>query len=210
MREILLYDEIGPGYYGLLDGKWMVEQLREAGSEPVVVRINSPGGSVFEGQAMFTALARHTPGVIVQIDALAASAASFVAMAGSRIEIAKNAMIMIHNAWGGTLGNASDHEKAASVLRKIDEQLASQYVERTGQTADKIRDMMADETWLDASQAVELGFADAIGKATAAKAAIRDGMFAKTPPELLVAASAVSPRVAAASIGRRLAIARAC
>jgi ATP-dependent Clp protease protease subunit len=209
MREILLYDEIGPGYYGLLDGKWMVDQLREAGSEPVVVRINSPGGSVFEGQAMFTALARHTPGVIVQIDALAASAASFVAMAGSRIEIAKNAMVMIHNAWGGTLGNASDHEKAAAVLRKIDDQLVHQYVERTGQSAEKVRDMMAAETWLDATQAVELGFADAIGKATAAKAAIRDGMFANTPVELLVAASAVSPRVLASSIGRRLAIAKA-
>jgi ATP-dependent Clp protease protease subunit len=209
MREILLYDEIGPGYYGLLDGKWMVDQLREAGSEPVVVRINSPGGSVFEGQAMFTALSRHTPGVIVQIDALAASAASFVAMAGSRIEIAKNAMVMVHNAWGGTLGNASDHEKAAAVLRKIDDQLVQQYVERTGQSAEKVRDMMAAETWLDATQAVELGFADTIGKATTAKAAIRDGMFAKTPAELLVAASAVSPRVMASSIGRRLAIAKA-
>lgn len=209
MREILLYDEIGPGYYGLLDGKWMVEQLREAGNEPVALRINSPGGSVFEGQAMFTALARHTPGVVVRIDALAASAASFVAMAGSRIEIAENAMVMIHNAWGGTLGNAADHEKAAAVLRKIDEQLVSQYAARTKLAADKIRDMMAAETWLDAKEAVDMGFADAVSVATTAKAAIRDGMFAKTPRELLVASSAMSPRVAAASIARRAAIARA-
>jgi ATP-dependent Clp endopeptidase proteolytic subunit ClpP len=205
----MLYDEIGPSYYGLLDGKWMVDQLREAGGQPVRVRVNSPGGSVFEGQAMYSALASYTPGVIVQIDALAASAASFVAMAASRIEIAANAMVMIHNAWGATIGGAAQHEKAAAMLRKIDDQLVDQYAARTKQDKDKIRDWMAAETWMTAEEAVANGFADAVGQQLSVKACVRDGMFARTPRELLSAAASVSPNVAAAAMRRRLALARA-
>ena len=209
MKEIMLYDEIGPSYYGLLDGKWMVDQLREAGGQPVRVRVNSPGGSVFEGQAMYSALAAYTPGVVVQIDALAASAASFVAMAASRIEIAANAMVMIHNAWGGLYGNASEHEKAAALLRKIDDQLVEQYAARTKQDKEKIREWMAAETWMTAEEAVKNGFADAVGQQLAVKACVRDGMFAKTPRDLLTGAASVSPNVAAAAMRRRLALARA-
>ncbi len=209
MKEIMLYDEIGPSYYGLLDGKWMVDQLREAGGQPVRVRVNSPGGSVFEGQAMYSALASYSPGVIVQIDALAASAASFVAMAASRIEIAANAMVMIHNAWGGLYGNAAEHEKAAALLRKIDDQLVEQYAARTKQDKEKIREWMAAETWMTAEEAVKNGFADAVGQQLAVKACVRDGMFARTPRELLSAAATVSPNVAAAAMRRRLALARA-
>ena len=209
MKEIMLYDEIGPSYYGLLDGKWMVDQLREAGGQPVRVRINSPGGSVFEGQAMYSALNSYSPGVIVQIDALAASAASFVAMAASRIEIAANAMVMIHNAWGGLYGNAAEHEKAAALLRKIDDQLVDQYAARTGQDKDKIREWMAAETWMTAEEAVKNGFADVVGQQLAVKACVRDGMFARTPRELLAWAASVSPNVAAAAMRRRLALARA-
>jgi ATP-dependent Clp protease protease subunit len=209
VKEIMLYDEIGPSYYGLLDGKWMVDQLREAGGQPVRVRVNSPGGSVFEGQAMYSALASYSPGVIVQIDALAASAASFVAMAASRIEIAANAMVMIHNAWGGLYGNAAEHEKAAALLRKIDDQLVEQYAARTKQDKEKIREWMAAETWMTAEEAVKNGFADAVGQQLAVKACVRDGMFARTPRELLSAAATVSPNVAAAAMRRRLALARA-
>jgi ATP-dependent Clp endopeptidase proteolytic subunit ClpP len=209
VKEIMLYDEIGPSYYGLLDGKWMVDQLREASGQPVRVRVNSPGGSVFEGQAMYSALAAYTPGVIVQIDALAASAASFVAMAASRIEIAANAMVMIHNAWGATIGGAAQHEKAAAMLRKIDDQLVEQYSARTKQDKEKIREWMAAETWMTAEEAVKNGFADAVGQQLAVKACVRDGMFARTPRELLSAAASVSPNVAAAAMRRRLALARA-
>jgi ATP-dependent Clp endopeptidase proteolytic subunit ClpP len=209
VKEIMLYDEIGPSYYGLLDGKWMVDQLREAGGQPVRVRVNSPGGSVFEGQAMYSALASYSPGVIVQIDALAASAASFVAMAASRIEIAANAMVMIHNAWGGLYGNAAEHEKAAALLRKIDDQLVEQYAARTKQDKEKIREWMAAETWMTAEEAVKNGCADAVGQQLAVKACVRDGMFARTPRELLSAAASVSPNVAAAAMRRRLALARA-
>ncbi len=210
MKEIMLYDEIGPGYYGLLDGKWMVDQLREAGGKPVRVRINSPGGSVFEGQAMYSALASYAPGVTVQIDALAASAASFVAMAASRIEIAANAMVMIHNAWGATIGNAADHDKRAELLRKIDDQLVGQYAARTKQEPEIIREWMAAETWMTAEEAVSRWFADAIGTPLNVKACVRDGMFAKTPRELLAVAGSVSPRIALAAQARKIALAQAC
>jgi ATP-dependent Clp protease protease subunit len=140
---------------------------------------------------------------------LAASAASFVAMAASRIEIAANAMVMIHNAWGGLYGNAVEHEKAAALLRKIDDQLVDQYAARTKQDKEKIREWMAAETWMTAEEAVKNGFADAVGQQLSVKACVRDGMFARTPRELLSAAASVSPNVAAAAMRRRLALARA-
>ena len=210
MKEIMLYDEIGPGYYGLLDGAWMAQELRDAGAEPVRLRINSPGGSVFEGQAMYSLLRNHAPGVTVVIDALAASAASFVAMAGSRIEIAENAMVMIHKASALVWGNQIEHEKAANLLEKVDEQLVAQYVARTGRDAQQIRDWMAAETWMSASEAVDRGFADAIGTKNNAKpAAVRPGAFARTPDHLLAAMARPSARIQAAANERRLRIARA-
>lgn len=209
MREILLYDEIGPGYYGLLDGAWMAEQLRTAGPEPVRVRINSPGGSVFEGQAMYSLLRNHTPGVTITIDALAASAASFVAMAGDRIEIAENAMVMVHSASALEWGNAVAHEKIADLLTKVDEQLVAQYAARTKADPQQIRDWMAAETWMTAAEAVERGFADVIGTKNNAKACVRPGAFAKTPEHMLAARQTLPAANAAAAIRRRLAMAHA-
>jgi ATP-dependent Clp endopeptidase proteolytic subunit ClpP len=207
--KIYLYDEIGPAYYGLLDGKWMVDELAKAGGQDVELRINSPGGSVFDGQAMYTALAGYGGKVTAHIDSLAASAASFVMMAASSVKIAENAMIMIHKAWGFAMGNAGDMRQTADLLDKIDAGLVAQYVARTGQTEEQIREWMTAETWMDAKEAVDRGFADEIGTPLAVKACIRDGMFAKTPAALLAPANSVAPRVQAASLARRLAIARA-
>lgn len=207
--KIYLYDEIGPAYYGLLDAKWMVDELAKAGGQDVEIRINSPGGSVFEGQAMYTLLRGYGGKVTAQIDSLAASAASFVAMAASKIQIAENAMVMIHNAWGFAMGNAGDMRKTAELLDKIDAGLVAQYAARTKQTEEQIREWMAAETWMDAKEAVERGFADEIGTPLAVKACIREGMFTKTPAALLAPTNAVAPRVQAAAIARRIAIARA-
>ncbi len=207
--KIYLYDEIGPAYYGLLDSKWMVDELAKAGGQDVEIRINSPGGSVFEGQAMYTLLRGYGGKVTAQIDSLAASAASFVAMAASKIMIAENAMVVVHNSWGFTMGNASEMRKTAENLDKVDAGLVAQYVARTGQTEEQIREWMAAETWMDAKEAVDRGFADEIGTPLAVKACIREGMFTKTPAALLAPANSVAPRVQAASLARRLAIARA-
>ena len=209
MATIYLYDEIGPGYYGMLDGKWMADELAKANGEDVELRINSPGGSVFEGQAMYTALRRYTGKVTVNVDSLAASAASFVAMAASRISMAENAMMMIHKAWGLTVGNADDTRKQADLLDKIDGVLVAQYAARTGNTPEQISEWMAAETWMTAQEAVDRKFADEIGQPLAVKACVREGQFAKTPRELLSSAASVAPRIQAAALERRLKFARA-
>lgn len=209
MRDILLYDEIGPGYYGMLDGKWMASELKAAKNDPVRVRINSPGGSVFEAQAMYTLLTAHKPGVTVHVDSIAASAASFVMLAGQTIEIADNAMVMIHNAWGLAIGNAGDMRSTADLLDKIDGTLVDQYVARTKQDPQQIRDWMAAETWMTAKEAKDRGFADAIAKTMNVKACIREGQFKNTPAHLLAPENYVSPAVQAAAMRRRLAVATA-
>ena len=208
-HEILLYDEIGPEAYGLLGGKWLIDELGKAGGKDVALRINSPGGSVFEGQAMYNALARYPGKVTAYVDSLSASAASFVMLAASKIVVAQNAMVMIHNAWGLTIGNAAAMRQSAELLDKVDKTIVDTYAARTKQDTAAIAEMMAAETWMTASEAVAKGFADEIGQKLAVKACVRDGMFNKTPAELLTPADTVSPRVAAASIARRLAMARA-
>lgn len=207
--KIYLYDEIGPAYYGLLDAKWMVDELAKAGGQDIELRINSPGGSVFDGQAMYTALAGYGGKVTAHVDSIAASAASFVAMAAGKIQIAENAMVMIHNACGFAMGDAGDMRQTADLLDKIDAGLVAQYAARTKQTEEQIREWMAAETWMDAKEAVDRGFADEIGTPLAVKACIREGMFTKTPAALLAPSNAVAPRVQAAAIARRIAIARA-
>lgn len=210
MKTIYLYDEIGPSYYGMLDAKWLMTELDAAGGEDVTLRINSPGGSVFEGQAMYNALQRFPGKVAAHIDSLAASAASFVAMAAGKIQIAENAMIMIHNAWGLAFGNAEEMRSTADLLDKIDGVLVSQYSARTKQAAEQIKEWMDAETWMTAKEAVDRGFADAIGQPLAVKACVREGQFSKTPSHLLGPAASVSPRVEIAAMSRRVAMARAC
>ena len=209
MATIYLYDEIGPGYYGMLDGKWMADELAKADGEDVELRINSPGGSVFDGQAMYTALASYKGNVTAKIDSLAASAASFVMLAANRIEIAENAMVMIHRAWGLAWGHTKEMRDTADLLEKIDGVMVKQYVARTTQDEQQSTEWMDAETWMDAQEAVDRGFADAIGSPLAVKACVRDGQFAKTPAHLLGPAASISPRVEAAAIRRRLQIARA-
>jgi ATP-dependent Clp protease protease subunit len=206
---IYLYDQIGPAYYGLLDGKWMVDELAKAGGQDVDLRISSTGGSVFEGQAMYSSLAQYRGNVTAHIDSIALSAASFVMLAAKHIKIAENAMVMIHNAWGFAEGNAGDMRQTAELLDKVDAGLVAQYAVRTKQTEEQIREWMAAETWMDAKEAVDRGFADEIGTPLAVKACIREGMFTKTPAALLAPSNAVAPRVQAAAIARRIAIARA-
>ena len=208
-KEILLYDEIGPAYYGLHDAQWMIQQLTDAGGADVDLRINSRGGDVFEAQAIVGALQRYQGKITAYVDSLAASAASLVMLAAPKITIAKGAMIMIHNAWSLTAGNAAELRKRADLLDKVDESIVGMYRDRTKQNEAKLREMMAAETWMSADEAVANGFADSIGPSVAVKAQIPEGMFAKTPAEFIVAKTHQSARVAAAAIARRLALARA-
>ena len=131
------------------------------------LRVNSPGGSVFAARAMEQALRAHKGKVVVHIDGLAASAATFVSMAGDEIVMAKGAMFMIHKAWTGMWGNAEDLRKEADLLDKIDGTLAETYAEKTGKDVAEITEWMAAETWFTAQEALEAGFATSIAEAEA-------------------------------------------
>jgi ATP-dependent Clp protease protease subunit len=163
--EILLYDEIGanPWSGGGVGAKQFTEDLKALGDVKVLnIRINSPGGDVFEGNAIKTQLEQHPAVKNVFIDGLAASAASYIAMAGNTIEISNNAMLMIHNASGGVLGNAVDMRKMADLLEKLDGNIADMYARRTKQPVEAIRDWINAETWFTAAEAITNGFADSM------------------------------------------------
>lgn len=168
--DLYLYDQIGPEWAGMVSAPYFVKAIKDAGEKPIRLHINSPGGDVFEGQAIYNLLLAHKPGVDVEIDSLAASAASFVAMAGRKISIAENAMVMIHHAWTVAMGGAGEMRKAADLLDKIDGTIVDTYAARTKQTRGDLVAWMDADTWMTAQEAVDRGFADEIGQRLNVKA----------------------------------------
>jgi len=164
---IHLYDEVGAFGAG---SKEFLSDLAKLDGQHIHLRINSPGGSVVEGTAIYNALRRHQGGLTVHIDALAASMASVIAMAGAPVYIADNALLMIHNPWTVSMGDSEQLRREADLLDKLKDNLRNAYVRKTGMEADRIAEMMDQETWLDAVEAVALGFADAIEEGVAAAA----------------------------------------
>lgn len=161
-----IYDVIGDGFFGGVSAKSVAKALEpHAKAKSIAVHINSPGGSAFDGITIYNLLHQHKANVTVYVDGLAASAASIIAMAGDSIVMAENAMMMIHNASGITMGNADDHRKMADTLDTIDTQIVATYTSRTGLDADEVATMMDGEKWLTANEAVELGFATDIAEA---------------------------------------------
>lgn len=163
--EVLLYDvivdsELEAEYWGGVAPEPFVKAIKAIDADVIHLRINSPGGSVFAARAMETALREHRARVVVHIDALAASAASFLAMAGDEIVIAKGAMVMIHKAWSFAWGNADELHKTADLLDKIDTTLVQTYADRSKLSADDVSAAMAAETWYTAQEAVDAGLAD--------------------------------------------------
>ena len=164
---VTLYDEIGAFGAG---SKEFLADLGKLAGQHIHLRINSPGGSVIEGTAIYNALRRHEGGLTVHIDAMAASMASVIAMAGAPVYMADNALLMIHNPWTVSMGESKDLRKEADLLDKLKVNLRNAYVRKTGINAEEIGAMMDAETWLDAVEAVALGFADAIEEGVAAAA----------------------------------------
>jgi len=167
-RELMIYGRIGGG--GWLDegigASDVAATLRELGAGPIDVRINSGGGDVFDGVAIHSLLARHSGTVTVHIDGLAASAASFIAMAGDRIVMARNAFLMIHDGMTMTYGNADSHRASADLLDKVSGNIADMYAERAGEDVDHWRALMTvngeDGTWYTGQEALEVGLVDEI------------------------------------------------
>jgi ATP-dependent Clp endopeptidase proteolytic subunit ClpP len=160
--EILLYDEIG--YWGVT-AKDFQAQLAGVSTPNICLHINSPGGDVFDGLAIYSALKAHPARVTTIVDGLAASAASFIALAGDKVCMAENAFMMIHNAWGVAMGNKAEMLDMASTLGKLDGQLASIYAAKTGKTQEDCAALMdgdVDGTWFTAQEAKDAGLIDMI------------------------------------------------
>ncbi len=134
----------------------------EAEEGDLTVWLNSPGGSVFAAAEIYTMLCDYKGKVTVKIEALAASAASVVAMAGDKVLMSPVAMLMIHDPMSIAVGNAKDMEKMVTTLNEIKESLINAYQKKSGLSRNRISKLMSDETWLDARKSVELGFADEV------------------------------------------------
>lgn len=166
--EIFIYDEIG--YWGTTAADF-IKDLRDIKATSITVRINSPGGDVFDGIAIHNALQRHKADVTVYVDGIAASAASFIAMAGNTVLMSKHSQMMIHDASGFAYGPADDMRKMADILDKSSNTIASMYAAKSGGTTDEWRQKMRDETWFTDQEAVDAGLADGIDGEDTPKAA---------------------------------------
>lgn len=156
---IYLHGVIG-GWWGDIDETMFAQAMANTKAETIHLRINSPGGDVFAARAMMTAIAQHSAKVIAHVDGYAASAASGICMACDEVEMSAGSQMMIHEGWTITMGNKRDHRKVGDLLEKIDNGLTDDYARRTGKSAEDIEAMLEAETWLDADEAVEQGFAD--------------------------------------------------
>lgn len=181
--EVAIYDEIGA--YGVSAKGFLAELGALAEGTPVDLRLNSPGGSVFDAVAIHNALKRHEGTVTVWIDGIAASAASYIAMAGDEIVMPENAFLMIHDPAGLVMGTAEDMRAMAEALDKVKGSLVSGYAGKSGRTPEEVSALMAAETWFDASDAVAQGFADRLIEPVRIAANFDIGRFRNAPPVLV-------------------------
>ena len=161
-RSISVYDVIGYDYWTGegVTAKRIAAALRNMGAGPVTVNVNSPGGDMFEGLAIYNLLREHDGEVTVKILGLAASAASVIAMAGDTVQIARAGFLMIHNAWVVAMGNRNDLREYADTLEPFDRAMADIYAARTGEDREAMAKLMDAESWIGGADAIEQGFAD--------------------------------------------------
>ncbi len=198
--EMYLYGPIGASFWGDgISADQFRKDLKALGAVKAIdVRINSEGGDVFDGRAIYNLLLEHPATVTVHIDGLAASAASFIAMAGNSIEIAEGAFVMVHNASGVCIGNAGEMRRLADLLETVDGTLVDTYVARTKNTPEKVRKWMKDETWFKGREAVENGFADLLVENLKVAASVRDpSRFKHLPTALYPKRAAAAAELAA-------------
>ena len=157
--EVWLYDAIG--WYGVT-AEDFVRDIKDLNTNTIILHLNSPGGDVFDGVAIYNTLKAHSASVEIRIEGLAASAASLIAMAGDTIKIGRNAQMMIHRAWGIEIGNTADMLKYAEELEKIDGTIADTYARKAGGTVQAWSAAMEAETWYTGPEAVAAGLADAL------------------------------------------------
>lgn len=167
--ELVIYEAIGvdPWFGGGVGAKDVLKALKAVpAGDRIVVRINSEGGDVFEGMAIYNALVADEREVVTQVDGMAFSAASYIFMASATRRMAENAFLMIHDAWGLAVGTAADMRERANLLDEVSDSIGKIYVDATGNEREVVDQWMADETWFtigpegeDVLDAVEAGFA---------------------------------------------------
>ena len=188
--EIVIYDEIGA--FGI-PAKAFLDELKALGPvAELTLRINSPGGSVFDGVAIYNALKRHQAKVTVWIDGIAASIASMVAMAGDEVVMPENAMLVLHDPSGLVMGTAADMRATADALDKMAAAMVAAYRDKSGADDAEIEALMAAETWLSAEEAVELGLADRVEQPVRMAAHFDLSRFRNPPPQLAALAASTT------------------
>ncbi len=178
MAQILIYGDIGWD----VTAKGIRETLAETGNEDLEIHINSYGGLVHEGWAIYNALIQHRNAgnkVSVMIDGVAASIATIIALAADTVSIGEGASFMIHNAWSWGVGNAEQLKKETQLLEQIDDKLVTVYVNKTGLDEQQVRDLMTAETWFTDDEAVDMGFCDSKAEAPKMAAMIDATRFSK-------------------------------
>jgi len=159
VAEIRIYDEIS--FWGIT-AEDFARELDAITAPEILVMINSPGGDVFDGVAIYNALRAHPAKVTTRVDGLAASAASFIAQAGDHRIILSSGQMMIHDAWGLVIGDARDMREMADLLDRQSENIANIYAARSGKDKEHFRALMAEETWFNDEESVENGLVDEV------------------------------------------------
>ena len=205
--KLYFYDQIGAGWFSdgitAKDVIASLAEIRAAGQTAVDVHIASEGGDVWEGKAIYEALKRCGMTVTAYNDSIAASAASFIAMAASKIVSAPSCTWMVHCAWSMAAGNATDMRAIADILALEDGNIAKMYAAKTGKSTDECLALMAAETWMDAEQAKALGFTDEITDDSAPE---NEGAAGIADSALVRVAAATQQRIAAANRERLAAL----
>ena len=158
--EISIFDEIG--YWGVSAKQFISDLKTVPPNHKILLKIHSPGGEVFDGNAIANALSRHPGGFEAQIEGLAASMATVISLGGRPVKMAENGFYMIHNPWGVTAGDATAMREQAELLDKIQTGIVNAYVAKSGQTAEQVQAWMDAETWFTAQEAKDAGFVDEI------------------------------------------------
>lgn len=157
--EIYIYGEIA---WWDISAATFVRELQGVSASKIVVHLNTPGGDVFDGIAIYTALRDHPAEIETRVDSLAASIGSVIAMAGDRVVMARHSTMMVHEPWGLAIGNADDMRKLAEVLDRLADTIAAIYAEKAGTDVADWRAAMAAETWYTDREAVDAGLADEV------------------------------------------------
>ncbi len=158
--HVYLYDTIG-GYWGI-EAEAFIKELNNIKTPNITLHINCPGGDVFDGRAMATAIKQHASQITAQVDGLCASAATFLSTACHSVSMAEGAFYMIHEGWTLAVGNKRDLQKTATLLEKVDASILNDYEKKTGQDRQQLQAWVEGETWFSAEEAKENGFADSI------------------------------------------------